>query len=407
GEVQPNVAAFFQIIANLDDNIGRMDQWLRDAGLFDDTLVVFLGDNGGTVGRTLFNAGLKDSKASHYEGGHRVPCFVRWPAGDLGGARRIDSPTQVQDLLPTVLELCDVPARGTRFDGRSLVPLLRDGTFEEERLLIVQYGQRQRPVKYDAAVIWKQWRMQKGVELYDIEADRAQAHDVAALHPEVVARMRSHYDAWWTKLEPGFDEPVPMLLGAPGHDHTLLTSIDWWEVDCDNINFVSNGTGGPRGGPWHVDVQRAGRYRFELRRWPFHTAMSLGSEGPRQTITGRPLNQPVKRMPAHSVVLATDGQEQQVAVTPDSLGAIFEVQLSRGAHRLQGWLRDREGNDLCGAHYAEVTPLTHIYHARRTIRCGSLQPAGSSARPGRGCWRYPRSSPVSAMDTLPADRRPD
>src|SRR5690606_16136082 len=139
GEVQPNVAAFFQMIANLDDNIGRMDQWLRDAGLFDDTLVVFLGDNGGTVGRTLFNAGLKDSKASHYEGGHRVPCFVRWPAGGLGGARRIDTPTQVQDLLPTVLELCDVPARGTRFDGRSLVPLVRDGTFAE-RLLIVQYG---------------------------------------------------------------------------------------------------------------------------------------------------------------------------------------------------------------------------------------------------------------------------
>lgn len=353
---QPNVAAFFQMIANLDANIGLLDQWLHDARLFDDTLVVFLGDNGGTAGRTLFNAGFRDSKASNYEGGHRVPCFLRWPAGELGDARRIDTPTQVQDLLPTVLELCDVPARNVRFDGRSLVPLVREGSFDE-RMLIVQYGQRQRPVKYDAAVIFRQWRLQKGTELYDIEADRAQTRDIAAQHPDVVAQMRNHYDAWWAKLEPGFDEPVPVLLGAPGHDHTLLTSVDWWEVDCDNINFVSNGTGGPRGGPWHVDVQRDGRYRIELRRWPFHTAMSLGSEGPRQTIHGRPLTQPVKRMPAHSVVLDADGTQQTVTVTPDDLGATFEVELARGAHRLQGWLRDREGNDLCGAYYAGVTRL--------------------------------------------------
>lgn len=351
-----NVAAFFQMIANLDANIGRMDQWLRDAGLQQDTLLVFLGDNGGTIGRGLYNAGLRDSKASSYEGGHRVPCFMRWPAGGLAGGARIDTATQVQDVLPTVLELCDVPARGSRFDGRSLVPLVRDLPFDE-RMLIVQYGQRSRPAKHDAAVIWKQWRLQKGTELYDIEADRAQTRDVAAAHPDVVARMRAHYEAWWDALAPQLDEPVRPVLGAPGHERTMLTSIDWWEVDCDNINFVSNGTGGPRGGPWHVDVRRDGRYRFELRRWPFHTGMALGSEGPRQTINGRPLTQPVKRMPAHSVVFSADGSEPVVQVTPESLGARFEVQLARGPHRLQGWLRDAEGHDLCGAYYAEVTRL--------------------------------------------------
>lgn len=353
---QPNVAAFFQMIANLDDNIGRMDQWLKDAGLFDDTILVFTGDNGGTVGRNLFNAGLRDSKASHYEGGHRTPCFMRWPAGGLPAGRRVDTPTQVQDVLPTLLELCEVPARGARFDGRSLVPLVKDGTFED-RILIVQYGQRQRPVKYDAAVIWQQWRLQKGNELYDLKADRAQTRDVAAQHPDIAARLRAHYDAWWAKLEPVFDDPVPMLLGVPGHDPVLLTSIDWWEVDCDNINFVSNGTGGPRGGEWHVDVRTAGRYQVELRRWPFHTGKALGSEGPRQTINGRPLTQPVTRMPAHSVVLAVDGAEQAVEVTPESLGGTLTVQLSSGRHRLQGWLRGRDGADLCGAYYAQFTRM--------------------------------------------------
>ena len=96
---------------------------------------------------------------------------------------------------------------------------------------------------------------------------------------------------------------MPVLLGSTAEKTELLTCIDWWEVDCDNINFVSSGEGGPRGGPWHVDVQTAGNYRFELRRWPFHTSMALGSEGPRQTITGRPLTQPVKLMPVREVVL--------------------------------------------------------------------------------------------------------
>jgi arylsulfatase A-like enzyme len=349
-----NVAAFFRMIANFEDNLGRMDQWLKDAGLFDHTLLVFTCDNGGTLGRTVFNGGLRDSKSSHYEGGHRVPCYFRWPDGDIDGGAEITTPTQIQDVLPTVLELTGVSARNARFDGRSLVPLMRNRDFEE-RMLIVQYGLRDRPAKYDAAVIWQQWRLQKGTELYDIDADRAQARNVAADHPQVVARMRAYYDAWWDRRLPGFSEPVPMLIGAPGHNPSLLTCIDWWEVDCDNINFVSNGTGGPRGGEWHVDVRTAGRYRVELRRWPFHSNMALGSQGPRQTITGRPLTQPVKQMPAWSVVLATDGREQSVAVTPESVGGVLEVELTRGRHRLQGWLRDRQGQDLCGAYYAQFT----------------------------------------------------
>ena len=219
----------------------------------------------------------------------------------------------------------------------------------------MKYGLRDRPAKYDAAIIWKQWRLQKGTELYDIEADRAQARNVAADHPDVVARMRSFYDAWWEQRLPEFSQPVPVLLGVPGHDPAILTSVDWWEVDCDNINFVSNGTGGPRGGEWHVDVRTAGRYAVELRRWPFHTNMALGSMGPRQTIAGRPLTQPVTQMPAHAILFSVDGREQSVAVTPESLGGTLRVELTLGRHRLQGWLRDKDGNDLCGAYYAQFT----------------------------------------------------
>jgi arylsulfatase A-like enzyme len=356
GKVDANTAAFFAMIANFEDNLGRLEQWLKDSGQFENTIVVFMTDNGGTVGRAVYNAGLRDFKSSHYEGGHRVPCLLRWPAGGFDAGMEVNTPTQIQDILPTLVDLCDIPARGAKFDGTSLVPLARKQPFDD-RMLIVQFGLRDRPAKYDAAVIWNQWRLQKGTELYDINADRGQKNNVAAANPDVVARMRAYYDAWWAKREPGFSKPVPMLLGMKGHNPVTLTSIDWWEVDCDNINFVSNGTGGPRGGAWHVDVQSAGTYRFELRRWPFHSNKAFGSEGPRQTINGRPLTQPVKRMAVQSVVLAADGAEQSVATTPDSVSATLEVKLSKGRHVLQGWLRDGEGKDLCGAYYAQVTKV--------------------------------------------------
>jgi arylsulfatase A-like enzyme len=355
-KVDANTAAFFAMIANLDDNIGRLEKWLKDSGQYENTIVVFFTDNGGTVGRSVTNAGLRDAKSSHYEGGHRVPCFLRWPAGGFDKNLEVKTPTQAQDLLPTLLDLCDVSSRSAKFDGKSLVPLAMKKSIPD-RMLIVQYALRDRPAKYEASVIWNQWRLQKGTELYDIDADRAQKNNVASQHPDVVAKMKSYYESWWDKRQKEFTQPVRPILGDKNHNPTLLTSIDWWEVDADNINFVSLGTGGPRGGVWHVDVKSAGRYKFELRRWPFHTNMALGSEGPRKTIMGRELTQPVKKMPAQSIVLAADGVEQSVAVTPEHVGGTIEVPLTKGHHQLQGWLRDVEGQDLCGAYYAMVTKV--------------------------------------------------
>jgi arylsulfatase A-like enzyme len=355
-KVDANVDAFFAMIANIDDNVGRLDAWLREQDLFDDTIVVFVGDNGGTLGRNLYNAGLRDFKSSHYEGGHRSFCFLRHPASGFTPGRQVTTPVHGQDLLPTLLELSGVRARDVRFDGRNIVPLAQ-GRAIDDRMFVVQFGLRDRPVKYEAAVVWNQWRLQKGTELYDIVADRAQKQDIAAQHPDVVAKMRAFYDAWWARLEPGFSKPVPVFVGATAENPVMLTSIDWWEVDCDNINFVSNAVGGPRGGVMHLQVENAGDYQVELRRWPFHTDKSLGSEGPRQTIHGRPLAQPVKRIPAQESVLAINGVEQRARVMPEDTGARFRVQLPKGPCTLQAWFADGGGQDLCGAYYAQVTRL--------------------------------------------------
>jgi len=97
--------------------------------------------NGGTAGVKVHNAGMRGAKTQLYDGGHRVPCFVRWPGGGLRQPVDIDQLTTCQDLLPTLIELCGLMApANTRFDGVSLAGLLR-GTEKKlaDRMLVVQY----------------------------------------------------------------------------------------------------------------------------------------------------------------------------------------------------------------------------------------------------------------------------
>jgi len=95
-------ADFYGMIANIDENMGRMEEFLRRTGLRDNTIVIFMTDNGGTAGVRTYNAGLRAGKTTYYDGGHRVPCFVRWPVGRLRPPADVDVPTQIQDLLPTL-----------------------------------------------------------------------------------------------------------------------------------------------------------------------------------------------------------------------------------------------------------------------------------------------------------------
>ena len=122
----PGQVGYLAMLANADENFGKLEDFLQDAGLRDNTIVVFLSDNGGYALIGRYNSGMRDGKSRLAEGGHRVPCFVRWPGGHIGGGHDVAGLTEVQDLLPTLLELCGVdPPAGTRFDGVSLAAPLR------------------------------------------------------------------------------------------------------------------------------------------------------------------------------------------------------------------------------------------------------------------------------------------
>jgi len=84
-DVRRHEASFYGMITNIDENMGRLDAFLGETGLRDNTILIFMTDNGTATGQDVFNAGMRGKKASLYDGGHRVPFFVRWPNGGIKG----------------------------------------------------------------------------------------------------------------------------------------------------------------------------------------------------------------------------------------------------------------------------------------------------------------------------------
>ncbi|GDX11879.1 hypothetical protein LBMAG57_36510 [Verrucomicrobiota bacterium] len=118
--VNGETAVFFAAIEKIDAQIGRLRATLTEEGLDRDTILIFLTDNGGTGGVNVFNAGMRGKKGSNYDGGHRVPCFVHWPAGGLRQGEDIASLNAHIDVLPTLVDLCGLKLpREVNFDGRS------------------------------------------------------------------------------------------------------------------------------------------------------------------------------------------------------------------------------------------------------------------------------------------------
>jgi arylsulfatase len=216
GKVAPNVAKFFGMIANIDDNVGRLLAKLEEWNIDRDTLIIYMNDNGGTAGVKVWNAGMRGQKVTPWEGGTRAASFWRW-AGTLQPADVVRLAAHV-DVFPTLAELvgATVPAdAAAKLDGRSLVPLLRSpdapwpdrflfthvGRWGKGRAADSKYlGCRVRNGRYslvcDTEDGSKKW------ELFDLKTDYGEKNDVAAAQPEIVKQMEEAYDRWWQAVLP-------------------------------------------------------------------------------------------------------------------------------------------------------------------------------------------------------------
>lgn len=203
-------AKFYGMIENIDDNFGSLVRQLDDWNLTDNTLVIFMTDNGGTVGVDIHNAGLRGAKNTPYQGGARVPSFWRWPNGFRGGVDCNALAAHI-DVLPTLAEIASAKLdlqTQRQVEGRSLVPLLKNPAAPwTNRILVTHTGRWNRghagASKFSGCSIRdERFTLVNNSELYDLVHDPGETTNVIDKFPQVVSEFRSKYDAWWDSVQP-------------------------------------------------------------------------------------------------------------------------------------------------------------------------------------------------------------
>jgi len=353
---------FFAMVKNIDDNMGRLDAFLKAEGLYENTLLLFLSDNGPVGGKSTYNAGMTGGKATPWEGGHRVPLFVRYPEGNITGGRVVEGLTDVVDLFPTLLELTGASTpEEAELDGLSLVPaMLGKAEIPEDRFRVMHIQQNELTPK-NAAVMEGKWRLLWSDSLYDIEADLAQQDDIARGESETFVRLWKEYQQYFHGIKDYASTAPGEVIGSPHQELVILDASYWLEARCDGQPTVRNGGGrghGPEGAPWKIDVYEAGKYSVVLRRWPVESGLALDAGAPPfETVCSGPPLPAGKAFPIARATLDLNGKRYDGKPGKDPSAVAFEVEIPKGEHLLQGTFRDEDGKPLCGAFYAYIRKL--------------------------------------------------
>lgn len=243
---QKKTAGFYGMIENIDENMGRLLKYLKEWKMEENTLVIFMSDNGttgngagrGALGKKdgksfqMYNASMKGMKGSPNEGGTRVPVLCYWK-GTLKEKVISDRLTAHIDILPTLVELAggEVPKN---IDGKSMVPLLENPQADwSDRNLFFHVarwktGDDPDKHKYNKFGIRNtQYRLINNKELYDISKDPGEKNNIYSQKPEVVKSMMEAYDKWWKEVRPYMvNEDAPMSKTRPYHV--------WYEEQMNN-----------------------------------------------------------------------------------------------------------------------------------------------------------------------------
>jgi len=362
------IAAFFGMITNIDDNIGATRKLIADLGIADNTLFIFTTDNGTASGAGVFNAGMKGNKGSPYDGGHRVPFFIHWPAAGLNKHVEYNELCHAVDIVPTLLDACKVENTAeVKFDGWPLLRIFNPKIKHDQvdRFLVTDSQRVVDPIKWrQSAVMSQQYRLINGKELYDIKADPGQKKDIAKTNPDQIAKMRDFYDKWWADISPTFSQTTEIYLGHPDHPVVAMTGHDWigeifpaWhqgsirnlEASAKKVDGLSH---------WAVKVITPGTYEIAARRWPteanhaINAALPAGADVPGASKAFR--TTPGKALGTQKAILRIDGKDlESKPVTPDDTVIIFTVELSEGSHELSPYFELE--NSFLGAYYCTAT----------------------------------------------------
>lgn len=376
GEVSDRLAHYYGMVSKFDEDLSSLLRELKESGLEENTILIFMTDNGpcpwfGGIkidndGYPVegYSAGMRGGKIWGYENAHRVPCFIRWPAGGVGGGKDIGTLAAHFDLLPTLIDCCGLKKPDdVTFDGVSLRKLLQDSqTKMDDRTIIVHNQRVDFPVKYkEYQVLTEKWRLvnpygkeiedmesfnegkraageiryieDPGLyELYDITRDPEQRDNVAADHPEIVQELNRRYEAWWDDVSPGFATYTQSIVGSDQQNPTTLYSHDTHRKGRDSI--------------WVIDVAQEGKYKIGLFRWPRESHKGIA-----ETRNGD------KLIDISRAGLKIGNIAQSAPVRPEMKSASFILNLKAGTTCLEGWFTGKQLNRKIRAEFVSVERL--------------------------------------------------
>lgn len=355
---------FYGMIANLDKNMGRLLALLEQRNLSRNTILIFATDNGTSDGARVFNAGMRGSKGSPYDGGHRVPFWIRWPDGDMAAGQDIGALAAHIDVLPTLADLCHLRQRGKDVHGRSLKSLLSGDTRNwQDRPIVIDNQRLDYLIKWKQSVVMTQrWRLvspsltgnEGQLELYDMPSDPGQQHSVIKENSGVVQRLTTAYDDWWLLASERANQFVRIALGAPEENPTRLTCMDW-HGDADEVWNQRQIRKGPvANGYWAVEIARTGKYRFQLRRWPEELDLPINAP----YVNRRPNREqtPGQAISAVRARVRIGPNDRSCEVKPGDKYSEFVFPLDKGPAKLQTWFYSADGISR-GAYYLYVSAL--------------------------------------------------
>jgi arylsulfatase A-like enzyme len=330
------IARVYAMVENIDTNVGRLLRKLDDKKLADNTIVIFLSDNGPAAAR--FNSGLRGRKGTVYEGGLRVPFFIRWPGHFAPG--KLDLATAHIDVTPTLVEACGAKLPPDRaIDGRSLLPWLKgEKVLWKERTLFFQWHRGDTPeVNRAFAAIGPRYKLlhaqatgsgrndESGlVALFDLKKDPFEQTNLLESNRDeyldLFTSLGKEYHAWFDQMaKTRRFRPPRIYIGDEHENPVTLTRQDWrgpragWGID--DLGY------------WEVHVARDGKYNIKMRFGP--------------------------RPEKWEAVLRVGWIEKKLPVPEKATETVFtDVELTKGNARLETWLQF--GNQAVGVQFVEV-----------------------------------------------------
>lgn len=294
-------ALTYGMIDNIDYNVGRVLSKLKELGIEENTIVIFLSDNGPRDRRSKNDvypgrwvANLRGTKTSVYDCGIRVPFFVKWP-GKINVRQQFSEMGAIIDIFPTLLDVAKINTpKNIHIDGKSLLPLWLNNKVEnlKNRDFFVQMHYGPTPFKYMHFTVrtpkyklvsphdfphgivhqptdFELKNVLKNLELYDVENDPSERINIAKNHPEIVNDMLARYEDWFDEVTEERDEKgvQRIFIGTKAQPHVTLSRFDW---------------GGPRvisrfdyGGPRVIEDNQLGYWQVKTEKGTYRISMDL------------------------------------------------------------------------------------------------------------------------------------